>query len=96
MLTRPAPRECPEQNTLVGGVPPLMPSTTLLQACRDLSMPACKTLQGAMYRKMELALCMLCMQCKLPRAQQMPLKQHEMQHASCKDARDCESSQSVS
>ena len=35
VLTRPAPRLWPEQYTLVGGVPPLMPSTTLLrpQSC---------------------------------------------------------------
>ena len=31
VLTRPAPRLWPEQYTLVGGVPPLMLSTTLLQ-----------------------------------------------------------------
>ena len=32
VLTKPAPRLWPEQYTLVGGVPPLMPSTTLLQS----------------------------------------------------------------
>ena len=32
VLTKPAPRLWPEQYTLVGGVPPLMPLTTLLQS----------------------------------------------------------------
>ena len=45
VLTRPAPRLWPEQNTLVGGVPPLMLSTTLLQTRQQnvLFNPICQS-----------------------------------------------------